>query len=381
MLVEELFEGFIGLYWRDVLMMLVGGALIYLAIKHKFEPLLLLPIGLGAMATNLPLGGLTDEDGLFSVLKSAGLEGNNKLFPLLMFLGLGALTDFTPLLQRPTTMLLGAAAQAGIFVSLMAAIALDFSLREAGSIAIIGSADGPTTIFVATELCPDTQTCPNDVLGPVVVAAYSYMAMVPIIQPPIMKLLTTRAERSIPMEYTDRPVPKLLKVLFPILVLIVGGLLAPKAIPLLAMFMFGNLMRESGVVDRLSNTAQNSLINIVTIFLGLVIGSTMTGESFLDLETLKILGLGLGAFIIGTASGVLFGKVMMVLSGRKINPLIGAAGVSAVPMAARVVQRVGQSERPDNFLIMHAMGPNVAGVIGSALAGGVILSRVPALAG
>ena len=359
--------------------MIVGGVLILLAIRWRFEPLLLLPIGLGAMVTNLPLGGLTGEHGVLTVLKESGLD--NELFPLLMFLGLGALTDFTPMLQRPSTILLGAAAQAGIFVSLMTAIALDFSLREAGSIGIIGSADGPTTIFVATQLCPDTETCPNEILAPVVVAAYSYMAMVPLIQPPIMMLLTTKAERNIKMEYTDRPIPKLLKVLLPIVVAVAGGLLAPKAVPLLAMFMFGNLMRESGVVERLSNTSQNELINIVTIFLGLVIGSTMTGDAFLQLGTLKILGLGLGAFIIGTASGILFGKVMMVISGRKINPLIGAAGVSAVPMAARVVQRVGQKENPDNFLIMHAMGPNVAGVIGSALAGGVILSRVPALAG
>ncbi len=376
---EELFEGFIGLEWRAVVMMLVGGVMIFLAISHRFEPLLLLPIGLGAMASNLPLGGLTGEHGILTVLKESGLD--NELFPLLMFLGLGALTDFTPLLQRPSTFLLGGAAQAGIFVSLMAAIALNFSLREAGAIAIIGSADGPTTIFVATQLCPDSEACPNEVLGPVVVAAYSYMAMVPLIQPPIMKLLTTKAERSIPMEYTDRPIPKLLRVIFPIVVLIIGGLLAPKAAPLLTMFMFGNLLRESGVVDRLSNTAQNELINIVTILLGLVIGSIMTGETFLQLSTLKILGLGLGAFVIGTMAGVMFGKLMMVVSGGKINPLIGAAGVSAVPMAARVVQRVGQKERPDNFLIMHAMGPNVAGVIGSALAGGVLLSRVPALAG
>ena len=360
-------------------MMLVGGLLIFLAINRKYEPLLLLPIGLGAVATNLPLGGLAEEGGLLQVLRKNGLD--NELFPLLMFLGLGALTDFTPLLQRPATVLLGAAAQAGIFVSLMTAIALGFSLREAGAIGIIGSADGPTAIFVATQLCPDSDTCPNDVLAPVVVAAYSYMAMVPLIQPPIMKLLTTKAERGIKMEYTARPIPKLLKILFPIVVLVLGGLLAPKAVPLLAMFMFGNLMRESGVVERLSNTSQNELINIVTIFLGLVIGSTMVGESFLDLATLKILGLGLGAFIIGTATGVLFGKGMMVLSGRRINPLIGAAGVSAVPMAARVVHRIGQQENPENFLVMHAMGPNVAGVIGSALAGGVLLARIPALAG
>ena len=376
---EELFEGFIGLEWRAVVMMLVGGLMIFLAISYRFEPLLLLPIGLAAIATNLPLGGLTGEHGIMTVLKENGLE--NELFPLLMFLGLGALTDFTPLLQRPWTFLLGGAAHAGIFASLMAAIALNFSLREAGAIAIIGSADGPTTIFVATQLCGAPEACPNDVLGPVVVAAYSYMAMVPLIQPPIMKLLTTKAERSIPMEYTDRPISKLLKILFPIVVLIIGGLLAPKAAPLLTMFMFGNLLRESGVVDRLSNTAQNELINIVTILLGLVIGSIMTGDAFLQLFTLKILGLGLGAFVIGTSAGVMFGKLMMVVSGRKINPLIGAAGVSAVPMAARVVQRMGQKERPDNFLLMHAMGPNVAGVIGSALAGGVLLSRVPALAG
>ncbi len=353
--------------------------MILLAIVWKYEPLLLLPIGLGAIITNMPLGGLAEEEGILGILKKNGLD--NELFPLLMFLGLGALTDFTPLIQRPATVLLGAAAQAGIFVSLMGAIALTFSLREAGAIAIIGSADGPTTIFVATQLCPNTETCPNEVLGPVVVAAYSYMAMVPLIQPPIMRLLTTKAERSIRMEYTERIVPKALRILFPIAVLIIGGLLAPKAVPLLGMFMFGNLMRESGVVERLSNTSQNELINIVTILLGLVIGSTMSGDSFLQVATLKILGLGLGSFIVGTAAGLLFGRVMMVLSGRRINPLIGAAGVSAVPMAARVVQRVGQQERPDNFLIMHAMGPNVAGVIGSALAGGVLLSRIPAIAG
>ena len=353
--------------------------MILLAIVWKFEPLLLLPIGLGAIATNLPLGGLAEEGGLLTFLKEIGLD--TELFPLLMFLGVGALTDFTPLIQRPATVLLGAAAQIGIFVSLIAAISLDFSLREAGSIAIIGSADGPTTIFVATQLCPDAETCPNEVLGPVVVAAYSYMALVPLIQPPIMKLLTTKAERAIKMEYTERPVPKVQKVMFPIIVLIIGGLLAPKAVPLLAMFMFGNLMREAGVVERLSKTAQNELINTVTILLGLVIGSIMTGESFLQLATLKILGLGLGAFAIGTVAGLLFGKLMMLVSGRRINPLIGAAGVSAVPMAARVVHRMGQQERQDNFLVMHAMGPNVAGVIGSALAGGVLLSRIPDVAG
>lgn len=376
--IEDFFEGFIALEWQNIVMMLVGGGLVLLAIVWKFEPLLLLPIGLGAMATNLPLSGLTEEGGILGILKKNGLD--NELFPLLMFLGVGALTDFTPLLQRPITVLLGAAAQFGIFVALMSAIALDFSLRESGAIGIIGSADGPTTIFVATQLCPDSEVCPNDVLAPVVVAAYSYMAMVPMIQPPVMRLLTTRAERRIMMEYTERPVSRGLRVLFPISVMIIGGLLAPKAVPLLVMFMFGNLMRESGVVERLTNTSQNELINIVTIFLGLAVGSTMTGDSFLHLSTLKILGLGLGAFIVSTAMGVLFGKLMMAVSRGRINPLIGAAGVSAVPMAARVVHRVGQQENPDNFLVMHAMGPNVAGVIGSALAGGVLLARIPEIA-
>ncbi len=351
--------------WGNVVMMLISGGLYYLAIARRYEPLLLLPIGTGILLANMPLTGLVDQDGLLGILKRVGLD--NELFPLLMFLGLGALTDFTPLFQRPVTMLLGAAAQLGIFGALMMALFLGFDLKEAGAIGIIGSADGPTTIFVATQLASDK------LLGPIAVAAFSYMAMVPIIQPPIMRLLTTKKERSIVMPYSDKPVSKKVKVLFPIIIMILSSLIAPKSAPLIGMLMFGNLLRESGVVDRLAHAAQNELINVVTIFLGLSVGSTMTAERFLDLETIGIFILGLIAFSVSTAAGVIFGKIMSFFSGGTINPLIGAAGVSAVPMAARVVHRVGQEENPDNYLIMHAMAPNVAGVLGSAIAAGVVL--------
>ena len=346
-------------------MMLVASGLYYLAISKRYEPLLLLPIGTGVLLANLPLSGLLDDHGMLGILKKAGLD--NELFPLLMFLGLGALTDFTPLLQRPITMLLGAAAQFGIFGALLLALLLGFSLDEAGAIGIIGSADGPTTIYVASQLVDDK------LLGPIAVAAFSYMAMVPIIQPPIMRLLTTKKERATEMPYLDKPISKKVKIFFPIVVLILASLIAPKSAPLVGMLMFGNLLRESGVVDRLASAAQNELINVVTIFLGITVGSTMTAERFLDLQTIGIFILGLGAFTIATATGVLFGRVMYYLSGKTINPLIGAAGVSAVPMAARVVHKVGQEENPNNYLIMHAMAPNVAGVIGSAIAAGVIL--------
>ena len=346
-------------------MMAVAGLLYYLAISRRYEPLLLLPIGTGILLANLPLSGLLDHDGLLGILKRGGLD--NELFPLLMFLGLGALTDFTPLLQRPRTMLLGAAAQFGIFGAFLLAIVFGFDLKEAGAIGIIGSADGPTTIFVATQLAGD------ELLGPIAVAAFSYMALVPIIQPPIMRLLTTKEERAVEMPYSDKAVSKKVKILFPIVVVILASLISPKSAPLIGMLMFGNLLRESGVVDRLAHAAQNELINVVTIFLGITVGSTMTAERFLNLETIGIFVLGLAAFAIATATGVLFGKLMYYLSGRTINPLIGAAGVSAVPMAARVVHRVGQEENPNNFLLMHAMAPNVAGVIGSAIAAGVLL--------
>ena len=360
-----LLGGFPELYWDKVVMMLIAGGMIALAVGKRYEPLLLLPIGSGILLANLPMTGLLAEDGILGMLKRAGLD--SQLFPLLMFLGLGALTDFTPLIQRPVTILLGAAAQLGIFGALLLALLLGFSIEEAGAIGIIGSADGPTTIFVSTQLASP------DLWGPIAVAAYSYMAMVPIIQPPIMRLLTTKRERAIRMPYDSTPVSRRVRILLPILTLVLASLIAPKAAPLVGMLMFGNLLRESGVVDRLANAAQNELINVTTIFLGLTVGSTMTAERFLRPDTLGIFALGLLAFATSTAAGVLFGKLMCYATRGKVNPLIGAAGVSAVPMAARVVQRVGLEADPENHLLMHAMGPNVAGVIGSAMAGGVVL--------
>ena len=354
----------------QMLMMAVGGLLLYLAIARGFEPLLLLPIGFGAVLANIPNGGFTDEGGLLYFAYHVGIETG--VFPLLIFMGVGALTDFGALIANPKMLLLGAAAQFGIFATLIGAIALnavpgfEFSMQDAAAIAIIGGADGPTAIFLASKLAPD-------LLGAIAVAAYSYMALVPIIQPPIMKLLTTESERQIKMEQL-REVSKKEKIFFPLIVLGLTILFLPAATPLVGMFCLGNLMRESGVVDRLSNTAQNELINIVTIFLGLAVGSKLSADKFLQLETLGILVLGAVAFGIGTAAGVLMAKLMSKLSGGKINPLIGAAGVSAVPMAARVVNKVGLQANQQNFLLMHAMGPNVAGVLGSAVAAGVLLA-------
>ncbi|MCY4623812.1 MAG: sodium ion-translocating decarboxylase subunit beta [Chloroflexi bacterium] len=349
-------------------MVLIALGFIFLAIHKGFEPLLLIPIGVGIMLANVPFGGLGEDEGLLVLLKRYGLS--TELFPLLMFLGLGALTDFTPLIQRPWMALLGAAAQIGIFGTLLGAIALGFTLENAGAIGIIGGADGPTAIFVSIRLADEA------LLGPIAISAYSYMAMVPIIQPPIMRALTSRSERMVEMPYEPRPVPKLLKLLFPLTVLLLAVLFAPGSIPLIGMFMFGNLLRESGVVERLSSTAQNELINIVTILLGLTVGGTMVADAFLDVDTLKVFGLGLVAFSLATAGGVVFGKIMYLASGRKVNPLLGAAGVSAVPMSARVVHRVALEANPNNYLVMHAMGPNVAGVLGSAIAAGVILNMV-----
>ncbi|CAM4204329.1 MULTISPECIES: sodium ion-translocating decarboxylase subunit beta [Shewanella] len=354
----------------QLLMMAVGGLLLYLAIAKGFEPLLLLPIGFGAILANIPNGGFTEEGGMLYYAYHVGIETG--VFPLLIFMGVGALTDFGALIANPKMLLLGAAAQFGIFATLIGAIALnavpgfEFSMTDAAAIAIIGGADGPTAIFLASKLAPE-------LLGAIAVAAYSYMALVPIIQPPIMKLLTTEAERQIKMEQL-REVSKLEKIIFPLAVLGLTILFLPAATPLVGMFCLGNLMRESGVVDRLSNTAQNELINIVTIFLGLAVGSKLSADKFLQLETLGILVLGAVAFGIGTAAGVLMAKLMSKLSGGKINPLIGAAGVSAVPMAARVVNKVGLQANQQNFLLMHAMGPNVAGVLGSAVAAGVLLA-------
>ncbi len=354
--------------WGSGVMFLIAMGFIYLAIRKGFEPLLLIPIGVGMMLANIPFSGLAEEGGLLVLLKGFGLDTG--LFPLLMFLGLGALTDFTALIQRPSMALLGAAAQVGIFGTLLGAIALGFTLENAGAIGIIGGADGPTAIFVSIRLADEA------LLGPIAISAYSYMAMVPLIQPPIMRFLTTKRERSVVMTYDPKPVPKLVRLLFPLVILMLAALVAPKSIPLIGMFMFGNLLRESGVVERLANTAQNELINITTILLGLTVGGTMVADKFLDPDTLKIFGLGLVAFTIATASGVLFGKIMYLASGKKINPLLGAAGVSAVPMSARVVHKVALEANPNNYLIMHAMGPNVAGVLGSAIAAGVIISMI-----
>lgn len=356
----------------QAVMMLVGFGLLYLAISKGFEPLLLVPIGFGTVLANMPGTDFLEAGGLLYMIYTAGIETG--LFPLLIFMGVGAMTDFGPLLANPKTLLLGAAAQIGIFTTVIGAVAmsyygiLDFSIGDAASIGIIGGADGPTAIFVTSKLAPD-------LLGPIAVAAYSYMALVPIIQPPIMRALTSESERKITMVQL-RPVSKAERIVFPLTLLVLVAMLLPAAAPLLGMFCFGNLMKECGVVNRLSDTVQNALINIVTIFLGLGVGSKMSAEKFLNPETMGILALGAVAFCIGTASGVLMAKLMNLMSKDKVNPLIGAAGVSAVPMAARVANKVGLEANPHNFLLMHAMGPNVAGVIGSAVAAGVMINLV-----
>lgn len=358
----------------QVAMIAICLLLIYLAIRKGFEPLLLIPIGFGGVLANLPAAGMAEAGGILQLLYDVGLP--TSVFPLLIFMGVGAMTDFAPMLANPKTMLLGAAAQFGIFGTLLGALAigalgipgLEFTLKEAASIAIIGGADGPTSIYVASRLAPD-------LLGPIAVAAYSYMALVPLIQPPIMRALTTKEERAIVMTQL-RPVSQLEKIIFPILLCLLIGLLLPDAAPLVGMFAFGNLMRESGVVERLADTSRNSLINIITIGLGLTVGAKLSAESFLQIKTLGILLLGMLAFSGGTAAGVLMAKVMNMFSSNKINPLIGSAGVSAVPMAARVSNKLGLEANQQNFLLMHAMGPNVAGVIASAVAAGVLLGFI-----
>ena len=370
-LIEQIWRGS-GLYQLTPgqgVMILVGLGLLYLAIVRKFEPLLLVTIGFGGILSNIPGVEIATGDGLLHLVYLVGIETG--AFPLIIFMGVGAMTDFGPLLANPKTLFLGAAAQFGIFATLLGALGLtslgimDFSIREAAAIGIIGGADGPTAIYVAGQLAPN-------LLGAIAVAAYSYMALVPLIQPPIMRALTTEAERRIVMVQL-REVSKTERILFPLLLLLLVALLLPSAAPLLGMFCFGNLMRECGVVERLSQTAQNSLINIVTIFLGLAVGSKLGADAFLTSSTLGILLLGIVAFAIGTASGVLMAKLMNALSSDPINPLIGAAGVSAVPMAARVANKVGLEANNQNFLLMHAMGPNVAGVIGSAVAAGIMI--------
>ena len=413
-------SGLVSLTWQNYVMVAIACVLFYLAIKKQFEPLLLLPIAFGMLLVNLyppimaapstnmmPLGEYLaehiadfDNASIESLMSDANLQGTLDsisyaktcidgewfvnvptnggllyylyqgvklgIYPPLIFLGIGCMTDFGPLIANPKSFILGAAAQIGIFVTFIVAALIGFTSEEAGSIGIIGGADGPTAIYVTTKLAPH-------LLGPIAVAAYSYMALVPLIQPPIMKLLTTKKERSVVMQQL-RPVSKLEKILFPIIVTIVCSILLPSAAPLVGMLMLGNLFKESGVVDRIFKTAQNELMNIITIFLGVTVGATATGQVFLRWDTLKIIGLGLAAFCLGTAFGTLFGKLMYIFTKGKVNPLIGSAGVSAVPMAARVANKVGQQENPSNFLLMHARGPNVAGVIGSAVAAGVLLS-------
>jgi len=366
--------GATGIANLDLFQLLMVGVclvLIYLAIKKEFEPLLLLPIGFGGLLANVPVADVAGPDGFLGIIYEMGVA--NGLFPLLIFMGVGALTDFGPLIAHPKTALLGAAAQVGIFLTVLGALALsdwvpaiDFTIQDAAAIGIIGGADGPTAIFLASHLAPD-------LLGAIAVAAYSYMALVPIIQPPIMRALTTEAERQIEMKQL-RTVRRVEKIVFPLMVFGLCALILPDATPLIGALMFGNLLTESGVVDRLAGTAKNELINIVTILLGLAVGSKLGADKFLAAETLGILGLGLVAFGFGTAAGVLLAKIMNRVSSEPINPLIGAAGVSAVPMAARVVNKVGMEASPTNYLLMHAMGPNVAGVIGSAVAAGTLLA-------
>ena len=363
-LISSMLESMQGFYWGNIVMILVGCVLIYLAIVKEYEPVLLLPIGFGCILANLGMSAY-QEDGFMQVIYNAGIK--TELFPLLIFIGVGAMIDFRPLLAQPRMVLLGAAGQFGIYAGLILATLLGFNLREAASIGSIGAIDGPTAIFVASKLAPE-------LLGPIAVAAYSYMSLIPIIQPPIMKLMTSRKERLIRMDYAAVDVSTRAVIVFPILVTIIVSLLAPTAAPLIAALMLGNVLREAGVVDRLNKAAQNEIINIATLFLGLAIGSTMTAESFLNWKTLGVLALGLLAFVIDTVAGLLFGKLMSVITKGKINPLIGACGISAFPMAGRLSAKMAQEEDFENFILMHAMGANTAGQLGSVIAGGLLIT-------
>ena len=366
---ELLLQGVANVTPQSLIMIGVALVLLYLGIARDYEPLLLLPIGAGCMLANLPLSPLVADDGMLRILYNTGIA--NELFPLLIFIGIGALTDFGPLLENPRMVLLGAAGQFGIFLTLILALALGFTQKEAASIGIIGAIDGPTSIYVSGILAPH-------LLGPITVAAYSYMALVPIIMPPIMRLLTTEKERRIRMPYSQRTISRRTRILFPIIVTLLVGTLVPFATPLIGMLMLGNLMKESGAVERLTKASSQEIANVVTLFLGLAIGSTMVGSEFLKPSTLAILVLGIIAFGVDTAAGVLFAKLLNVLSGGRINPLVGAAGISAFPMAARVVQRMAHEADFENYLLMHAMGANAAGQIASGVAGGVLLALMGA---
>ncbi len=365
--IDQLLAGVTAVTWQSTVMIVIAGGLLYLAIVRDYEPLLLLPIGAGAILANLPLSPMVGEGGLLSILYDAGV--GNELFPLLIFIGIGAMTDFGPLLENPRMILLGAAGQFGIFGVLLVALLLGFTRAESASIGIIGAIDGPTSIYVSGLLAPH-------LLGPITVAAYSYMALVPVIMPPVMRALTTPEERRIRMHPGGHAVSRRTRILFPIAVTVIVGTLVPYATPLVGSLMLGNLMRESHAVERLTGSASNELTNVVTLFLGLAIGSTMVGTTFLQPGTLAILVLGILAFGLDTAAGILFAKVLNRLSGGTFNPLIGAAGISAFPMAARVVQRVAQREDFENFPLMHAMGANAAGQVASTVAGGVLLALV-----
>ncbi|NTW13147.1 MAG: sodium ion-translocating decarboxylase subunit beta [Anaerolineales bacterium] len=369
-LLPELLKGLANFTLGNAVMITAALILVYLAVFKEIEPVLLLPIGFGCLLANIPLAGMTAAEGMMGVLYDAGIK--TELFPLLIFIGVGAMIDFSPLLAQPRLVLLGAAGQFGIFGTLMLAIALGFPLNQAASIGVIGAIDGPTSIFVATKLAPE-------LLAPIAVAAYSYMSLIPIIQPPLMKLLTTKRERRVQMEYAPRPISKKTLTIFPIILTLVVGLLVPEATPLISMLMLGNLLKVSGVVDRLNKAAQNEIINISTLFLGLAIGATMNATAFLNLDTGKIMLLGLIAFVLDTVAGLLFGKLMCVASGYKINPLIGAAGISAFPMAGRLAAKTANDEDPNNFILMHAMGANTAGQLGSVIAGGILLAIVSKL--
>lgn len=374
----QLFQGIVNFHWQYLIMYAIGGVLIYLAIKKDYEPMLLLPIGFGAILVNLPMSSIWDYEGTEGVLQifyNVGIL--TEIFPVLIFVAVGAMIDFTPLLKNPKMLFFGAAAQFGIFFTALGALYLNtlfpelgFDLKTAASIGIIGAADGPTSIFVASKFAKEW-------LGPISVAAYSYMALVPVIQPPVVKLLTTRKERLIRMSFQDVKVSKTVLVMFPILITIISGIIAPISVPLVGLLMFGNLIRESGVLERLSKAAQNELANLVTLLLGITIGATMHYDKFLDIQTLIIMAMGLVAFIFDTAGGVLFAKFLNLFTKEKINPMVGAAGISAFPMSARIIQKMAKAEDPHNFILMQAVGANVAGQLGSIIAGGMVLALVP----
>lgn len=366
-ILKSIFQDIPNFYWGSLVMIAVGIVLVYLAIAKEYEPVLLLPIGFGCILANLGMAATAEGDNFLSVLYRAGIQ--TELFPLLIFIGVGGMIDFSPLLAQPKMVLMGAAGQFGIYGTLLLATVLNFNIHQAASIGVIGAIDGPTAIFVAGKLAPE-------LLAPIAVAAYSYMSLIPIIQPPIMKMMTTRKERLIRMEYTPQPVSRTVRIIFPVAVTIIVSLLAPQAAPLIAALMLGNFLKEAGVVERLNKSAQSEIINVSTLFLGLTIGATMTAQTFLRLDTLMILSLGLLAFVLDTVAGLLFGKLMAFISGGKINPLIGACGISAFPMAGRLSAKMAQDEDFDNFILMHAMGSNTAGQLASVIAGGLLLTLV-----